>query len=239
MQEHCPSLGARLGLRGSLCRAEPPFKRQIPHWVPCLARVWHTPISPCVSTGCLAVTGPHTMRGYVGGSLLVNCRYEAGQEMQPKFWCYPGRIFTCSDDIIITSSEHPMVRVHRFSIQDNRTRRVFTVTMESLTEGDAGTYVCGVRTGTFNIDEGHVVKVIVDPGQSLHLSAPPQHSTSAQVGLIPALTLPPSIPPPTAAGTDAPRGTPGSFRYFPVLAGLQVLALLAMSGAVLWASLRG
>ncbi|XP_074778505.1 CMRF35-like molecule 6 [Athene noctua] len=173
--------------------------------------------------GCWAVTGPRTMWGYVGGSLSVNCRYEAGQEMQPKFWCYPGRIFTCSDDIIITLRVQPVVRGHRFSIRDNRTWRVFTVTMESLDKRDAGSYVCGVRTSTFDADESHVVKVIVAPGPTLS-RAP---------------TLPPSTPPPTAAGTDAPRGTPGSFRYFPVLAGLQVPALLAMSGAVLWASLRG
>lgn len=37
---------------------------------------------------------------------------------------------------------------------------------------------------------------------------------------------------------DAPQGTRGTFRYFPVLAELQLLALLAMSAAVLWVSVR-
>uniref|UniRef100_A0A8C0IGP5 Immunoglobulin domain-containing protein n=1 Tax=Bubo bubo TaxID=30461 RepID=A0A8C0IGP5_BUBBB len=127
--------------------------------------------------GCWAVRGPGTVWGYVGGSLSVNCTYQAGQEMKPKFWCYPGTLYTCAADIIITSSVQPAVRQNRFSIRDNRTRREFTVTMEGLAIGDAGTYICGVRTGTFKADEHHFVKMIVAQGQSPHVPRP--HSTSA------------------------------------------------------------
>uniref|UniRef100_A0A663LSU2 Immunoglobulin domain-containing protein n=1 Tax=Athene cunicularia TaxID=194338 RepID=A0A663LSU2_ATHCN len=134
--------------------------------------------------GCWAVMRPAIVRGYVGGSVSVSCAYRAGQEMKPKFWCYPGAIFTCSDDIIITSSEQPVVQQDRFSIRDSRTRRVFTVTMERLTEGDAGMYICGVRTGTFQADESHVVKVIVDAGQYLWV---PHHETG--VAELPSLSL--------------------------------------------------
>ncbi|XP_074778506.1 uncharacterized protein LOC141968071 [Athene noctua] len=148
--------------------------------------------------GCWAVMGPRTVQGYVGGSVSVNCTYRAGHDMKPKFWCYPGRFFTCSDDIIITSREHPVVRRHRLSIQDNRTRRVFTVTMERLAEGDAGTYICGVRTGKLQVDESHAVELIVAP-------APPSISPASPY------TLPTSsIPVPTQTTPSGKVVVPGS-----------------------------
>nr|XP_021144344.1 CMRF35-like molecule 6 [Columba livia] len=133
--------------------------------------------------------------------------------MQPKFWCKPGKVRTCAYHIIITSEEQPMVQEGQFSIRDNRALRLFTVTVEGLAEWDMGTYCCGVQRGKIQHDKSADVEVILSPG--------------------------PTLSPVSAAGTDAPRESPDPFRHFPVLAGLQVLALLAMTGAVLWISLRG
>ncbi|XP_009878445.1 PREDICTED: uncharacterized protein LOC104282072 [Charadrius vociferus] len=132
-----------------------------------------------VSAGCWAVTGPRTVLGFLGGSLSVNCRYQRGDEMKPKFWCYLAKfLLTCADDIVVTSELQPVVRRDRFSISDNRARKIFTVTVEDLAEGDTGTYFCGVRRGTFRPDESHGVEVIVSPAPTPSSTASPYSPTA-------------------------------------------------------------
>lgn len=107
----------------------------------------------------------------------MTCVYEPSEEMQPKFWCKPGKVRTCAYHIIITSEEQPMVQEGRFSIRDNRALQLFTVTVEGLAERDMGTYCCGVQRGKIQHDKSADVEVILSPGQSLHM-LPSPHSTS-------------------------------------------------------------
>ncbi|XP_050837265.1 CMRF35-like molecule 1 isoform X2 [Serinus canaria] len=122
--------------------------------------------------GCAAVTGPGTVGGFLGGSLSVTCTYHPDWEKFPKFWCIPSRTFgfTCGKDIVITSESQPEVRQGRFSIRDNRTHRAFTVTVDGLSEEDAGTFRCGVRTGALLRDGSADVEVIVLSGHTQTIS---------------------------------------------------------------------
>ncbi|XP_063265807.1 CMRF35-like molecule 5 isoform X2 [Prinia subflava] len=114
--------------------------------------------------GCGAVTGPGTVRGFLGGSLSVTCKYRPGQERLPKFWCTRGRFFTCGKDLVTTSEPKRDAPRSRFSIRDNRTHQEFTVTVDALTEQDGGTFRCGVRTGRLEYDDSADVEVIVVSG---------------------------------------------------------------------------
>ncbi|XP_061866913.1 CMRF35-like molecule 5 [Colius striatus] len=129
--------------------------------------------------GCLEVTAPDTVWGFLGGSLSVNCTYQARYKKNPKFWCTPRfRPFTCADDIVITEELQPTARQGRFSIRDDWERRVFTVTVKDLAESDSGTYRCGVRTGIGQRDESADVKVVVLPAPSSSSQRPPYTLTT-------------------------------------------------------------
>ncbi|XP_066188536.1 LOW QUALITY PROTEIN: CMRF35-like molecule 6, partial [Sylvia atricapilla] len=201
--------------------------------------------------GCGAVTGPGTVREFLGASLSLTCTYDRGQEKLPKFWCtlksFPS-IGTCKHDIVITSESESEARRGRFSIRDNRAQRVFTVTVDALSKEDQGTFYCGVRTRIFQRDDSVAVKVIVASapvigtlgsrgqaaGGAFTVCVTGPRCPSGPRGIHPssAAAAPPLWP-------DAPQDSGSEhFPLFPALAGLRPPALLSVSGAVLWVSPR-
>uniref|UniRef100_A0A8D2GFC1 CD300a molecule n=1 Tax=Theropithecus gelada TaxID=9565 RepID=A0A8D2GFC1_THEGE len=91
--------------------------------------------------GCFAL---RTMAGPVGGSLSVQCWYEEKHKTLNKYWCRPPRVLRCDK---IVETEGPAGEMNgRVSIRDCPQNLSFTVTLENLTEEDAGIYWCGVDT---------------------------------------------------------------------------------------------
>uniref|UniRef100_A0A4W6E0J8 Immunoglobulin V-set domain-containing protein n=1 Tax=Lates calcarifer TaxID=8187 RepID=A0A4W6E0J8_LATCA len=80
--------------------------------------------------------------GYEGRDVNVSCSYGEGYESYEKYLCRND----CGDsDVLITTTE---AKKNKYSIYDDKKRRVFTTTISDLSSVDAGKYWCGVtRTG--------------------------------------------------------------------------------------------
>ncbi|XP_017928642.3 CMRF35-like molecule 6 [Manacus vitellinus] len=182
--------------------------------------------------GCGAMGWRRTVQGFVGESLSVTCEYQPGLEMNPKFWCKPGTVYTCAKDIVITSESQPVVRKGRFSIRDNHTHLVFTVTVEDLTKKDAGIYRCGVRMGRLQLDWSDEVEVIVLPA-----TPPSTSTTNKHTDLISPVTGPTQTT--SQGGTVHMTSNPSSNQRLNVVEHILtpgivvVLLLLAVAAAVL------
>ncbi|XP_035864963.1 CMRF35-like molecule 8 [Phyllostomus discolor] len=117
--------------------------------------------------GCLALSGPRTVRGTVGGSLSVQCRYKEEFRGNEKYWCGRSCSILRRNKIVETTGPEREVRDGRVSIRDHPANLTFTVTMENLTEADGGTYWCGIdvpwRQGF--VDDTFEVVVTVSPGE--------------------------------------------------------------------------
>ncbi|XP_029363800.1 CMRF35-like molecule 1 isoform X2 [Echeneis naucrates] len=83
------------------------------------------------------------LSGYEGSQVDVSCSYGEGYESYEKYLCRNN--CGSDDDVLIKTTE---ANKDRFSISDDRNKRVYTTTISSLTSQDAGTYWCGVtRSG--------------------------------------------------------------------------------------------
>ncbi|XP_052473988.1 CMRF35-like molecule 9 [Carassius gibelio] len=113
------------------------------------------------SSICTVVVGaPVIVRGFRGERVDIRCTYESGYEKHSKYLC-KGECNFGSRNIIVRSgspTEDP-----RFSLRDDTTARVFTVTITDLRTEDAGQYWCGVER-TLNTDVYSEIMLLVKYG---------------------------------------------------------------------------
>lgn len=112
--------------------------------------------------GSWSLSGPRTVTGTVGGSLSVQCRYEEEFTKYIKYWCEYPCLPVISKNIVETTRSEREARSGRVSIRDDPANLTFTVTLDSLTEEDEGTYKCGIHV-PLATDPVFQVKVSVFP----------------------------------------------------------------------------
>ncbi|XP_051983036.1 CMRF35-like molecule 5 [Xyrauchen texanus] len=91
--------------------------------------------------GSDVVGNPTSITGYREKTLDISCPYESGYERNVKYFC-KGECFL--DRNIIIESGSP-AKDERFSLTDDTTARVFTVSITDLRTEDEGKYWCAVR----------------------------------------------------------------------------------------------
>ncbi|XP_056128083.1 CMRF35-like molecule 3 [Rhinichthys klamathensis goyatoka] len=96
------------------------------------------------SSICTAVVGgaSQTITGYRGERVDIRCSYKSEYESNSKYFCKGKCIY--GSRIIMVKSGSP-AKDERFSLTDDTTARVFTVTITDLRTEDEGQYWCGVE----------------------------------------------------------------------------------------------
>lgn len=85
--------------------------------------------------------------GFVGGSVVIRCPYEQGNEVNSKYLCRGS--CTLWKDIPVRKREGQTKAIAgRFSLHDDTMTTVLTVTITGLTEHDFGLYWCVTERGT-------------------------------------------------------------------------------------------
>ncbi|XP_051727322.1 CMRF35-like molecule 8 isoform X2 [Ctenopharyngodon idella] len=96
------------------------------------------------SSICTAVVvgDADTVTGYSGERVEIRCSYESGYESNSKYFC-KGKCSFGNKDIMVKSGS--AAKDERFSLTDDTTNRVFTVTITDLRTEDEGKYWCAVK----------------------------------------------------------------------------------------------
>ncbi|KAM9454152.1 uncharacterized protein Hap1MRO34_020070 [Clarias gariepinus] len=99
-----------------------------------------------IFTFCLILAGTDavtTVTGYRGRSVQIKCPYTSGYENYNKYLCR-GKCPSVGNRDIPVQSGSP-AKDSRFSLYDDTTAKVFTVTITDLRPEDEGTYWCGIE----------------------------------------------------------------------------------------------
>ncbi|XP_051036067.1 CMRF35-like molecule 2 [Phodopus roborovskii] len=116
--------------------------------------------------GCLSLTAPSSVSGYVGGTVHVQCQYGKSYKDNVKYWCRGNHDTGCKTVVEINRRGEEK-KNGRVSVRDHTENFSMTVTMENLSEDDAGSYWCKIQTifilDSWSRDPAVLVRVHVYP----------------------------------------------------------------------------
>lgn len=100
-----------------------------------------------------------------GGKVDIRCPYQSGYETHDKYLCRGScPLLLFKKDIPVKSGLKP--DDERFTLTDNSTAHIFTVTITDLRSSDEGTYWCSTVTGFGRTDEYKEVHLKITQGRS-------------------------------------------------------------------------
>ncbi|KAI5109461.1 polymeric immunoglobulin receptor-like isoform X2 [Silurus meridionalis] len=91
----------------------------------------------------------------VGEDLNINCKYPESLRNYPKFLCSRHAAVACPYKISVTESRKD-VNVGKFSLYDDRTEQIFTVSIRNVAKTDSGEFWCGAEAA-WTSDHGYKV----------------------------------------------------------------------------------
>ncbi|XP_053332706.1 CMRF35-like molecule 3 [Clarias gariepinus] len=117
-----------------------------------------------IFTFCLILAGTDavtTETGYRGRSVQIKCPYTSGYEKNNKYLCRGNCLVPGFKDIPVESKSP--AKDSRFSLYDDTTAKVFTVTITDLRPEDEGTYWCVIDQTGRDIYTEIILLVKTDP----------------------------------------------------------------------------
>lgn len=111
---------------------------------------------------CQALVVPREVSSRAGETLSLRCWYPRGYEAYNKYWCRGASRDSCHKVVETVGREAPRQR-GRVSIQDSHVFCVVLLTVEDVSEADAGSYWCGVERMGRDLMEPVTVRVV--PGK--------------------------------------------------------------------------
>uniref|UniRef100_A0A3Q4IBI3 Ig-like domain-containing protein n=1 Tax=Neolamprologus brichardi TaxID=32507 RepID=A0A3Q4IBI3_NEOBR len=119
----------------------------------------------CSPHVCLCSLHVHHYEGY---SESVSCSYESQYQNSLKYICRGNQPSTCLQQALITSDNK---QNGRFRLDDDKVSGTFTVTINSLTQNDSGSYLCGVQRNS-EVDVFSAVELEVEERPWFRLGVP-------------------------------------------------------------------